>query len=292
MNTVLSPSKTTHHGLLICALSLLTASLATGAPKSSLPEIGIATYTFRNFTVAEAIQKTKEVGASVIEFHLWQKLSPAHSNQQFNVNTLGADQDWLKGRLVEAGIKPVNAHTQNPAAGTDPEVHWRKAFTMAKRLGLRALTGEPPGDQLDLVEKLVKEFDIQFCYHNHPKDPKKPDYKNWDPALVLSLLKNRDPRMGVSLDTGHLGRSGLDAVKATRLLQGHILSVHLKDAKEATPESIDVPYGQGVSNIKGVLAELKRQKYTSYLAVEYEQISEHTMDDVKYCIQFMRDNWK
>ena len=94
--------------------------------------------------------------------------------------------------------------------------------------------------------------------------------------------------LGFSLDTGHLSRSGVDPVATVKLLKGRILSVHLKDVKEAKKESTDLLYGQGISHIAGVLAELKAQGFSGHAAVEYENITDHLLDDVKFCINFIR----
>ena len=161
-------------------------------------------------------------------------------------------------------------------------------FAFARRLGLRGLTGEPPAAYLDQVEQMVKKHDIRLHFHNHPRDPAKPDYRNWDPAYLLSLMEGRDPRMGFSLDTGHLSRSGVKPVEAVRLLGTRIHSVHLKDVKEAVKESGDVVYGQGIGDMAGVLAELRRQGFTGHVAVEYENLTERLLDDVRACIAFIR----
>jgi len=255
-------------------------------------DVGIATYSFRNVTAFEAIERTKACGGDVIEFFLWQKLSPEHPEVILNQDISDEHLAALKAKLQASGVKAVSAYFNNAVFQdtAKAEANARKLFTFAQKLGLRGLTGEPPVEQLDLVEKLVKETGIQFCFHNHPKNPAKPEYKNWDPVYLSGLMTNRDPRMGFSLDTGHISRSGLDTVATVKLLKGRILSVHLKDVKEATRESIDVPYGQGIGNIAGILAELKKQGFKGHVAVEYENITDHVMDDVKFCIHFIRSH--
>jgi sugar phosphate isomerase/epimerase len=269
----------------------LAAVISTRA-KAEGYEVGVATYSFRKYTAFEAIEKTKACGGDVIEFFLWQKLSPEHPDVVLNQDLSDEHVAALKAKLQSAGVKAVNAYFNNAVfqdAG-QVEANLRKLFDFARKLGLSGLTGEPPADQLDTVEKFVKEYDIKLCFHNHPKDPKKPDYRNWDPAYLLSLMDKRDPRMGFSLDTGHISRSGLDPVEAVKLFGKRILSVHLKDVKEAAKESMDLPYGQGIGNMAGVLAELKKQGFGGHVAVEYENTTDHLMDDVTFCIAFIRSH--
>ncbi|MCX7824544.1 MAG: sugar phosphate isomerase/epimerase [Verrucomicrobiae bacterium] len=281
-------------GTLAALLGVIAAACGpTPVAESAAParfEVGICAYTFRHLTAFEAIEKTKECGADVIEFFLWQKLSPENPKVILNADLSDEHIAALKAKLEATGVRAVNAYFNNAPfqdkAGVEAGV--RKLFEFARKLGLRGLTGEPPVEHLDLVEKMVKEFNIQLCFHNHPINPKKPDYRNWDPKYLLALMDKRDPRMGFSVDTGHLARSGVDSIETLKLFQKRVHSVHLKDVKEARPESDDLPYGQGIANIKGILAELKRQDFRGHVGVEYEHQSDRLLDDVKFCIQFIR----
>ena len=58
----------------------------------------------------------------------------------------------------------------------------------------------------------------------------------WDPNYVLSVVKDRDARIGSCADTGHWVRSGLKPVDCLRILKGRIISSHLKDLNEMGPE--------------------------------------------------------
>src|SRR5205823_28196 len=104
----------------------------------------------------------------------------------------------------------------------------RKVFDFAKALRLRAITTESV-DSIDVWEPLVKEYDIMVGFHDHPKQPNNPNYRMWDPSYVLSVVKNRDKRIGSCADTGHWVRSGVKPVDALRILHGRIISSHLKD---------------------------------------------------------------
>ena len=271
---------------------LLAVGMAALGARADGFDVGVATYSFRNGTAFEAIEKTKACGGDVIEFFLWQKLSPEHPDVILNQDLSDENLAALKAKLQATGVKAVNAYFNN-SVFQDPakaEANVRKLFEFANKLGLRGLTGEPPVDQLDLVERMVKEYDIQLCFHNHPKDPAKPEYKNWDPSYLITLMEKRDPRMGFSVDTGHLSRSGVDTVGTVKLFGKRVLSVHLKDVKEAKKESGDLPYGQGIGNIAGILAQLRSQGFRGHVAVEYENITDHLLDDVKFCINFIRSH--
>lgn len=278
-------------GTVIAAGLALCAGAHAAAPASGI-EIGFSAYTFRHLTAFEAIEKTRECGGDVIEFFLWQKLSPENPKVILNADLPDEHIAELKAKLKATGVRAVNAYFNNAPfqdkAGAEAGV--RKLFEFARKLGLRGLTGEPAPDQLDLVERMVKEYDIQLCFHNHPHNPNKPGYLNWDPKYLITLMENRDPRMGFSVDTGHLVRSGVDVIETLKLYKDRAHSVHLKDIKEARFDSEDVPYGEGISNITAILEQLKRQNFRGHVAVEYEHTTDHLLDDVKHCVRFMRSH--
>lgn len=65
-------------------------------------------------------------------------------------------------------------------------------------------------------------------------------------------------------------RSGLDPVDCLKKLEGRVIALHFKDLNETGLKTNDVPWGTGISNAKGMLAELKRQKFKGAICVEYE----------------------
>jgi sugar phosphate isomerase/epimerase len=165
----------------------------------------------------------------------------------------------------------------------------RQVFEFAKKLGVRAITIEPSPDQIDLIDKLIKEYGIAAGIHCHPKRASKPDYKLWDPAYVFSLVKHCDPRFGVCADVGHWTRSGVDAVAGLKIFEGRVISVHLKDIIESgNPDAGDLPLGLGVTNVKGILRELRRQKFDGNISIEYERDWENTVPDIAQCVGYVR----
>ena len=143
-------------------------------------------------------------------------------------------------------------------------------------------------DSLDTIEKMVKEYDIMVGFHNHPRQMDVPSYRLWDPNYLLSIIKNRDRRIGSCADTGHWVRSNLKPVDCLRILKGRIISSHMKDLNKLAPDAHDVPFGTGVSDIAGVLKELKSQKFEGNISIEYEYHWENSTPDVGQCIGFVR----
>jgi sugar phosphate isomerase/epimerase len=274
---------------LLIGLGALCAMVAFATP---IPEscktggfaIGCQAWTFKNFSVFEAIDKTAEAGGKVIEFYPGQKLSKEQPDIKFDHNVSDDIIAKVKAKLTEKGIRAVNygvVGIPNDEAGA------RKVFEFAKKLDLYGITTESV-ESLDKIEKLVKEYDIRIGIHNHPRRPDDANYKVWDPNYVLSMVKDRDPRIGSTADIGHWVRSGLDPVECLKILKGRVISTHLKDLNEKSPNAHDVPYGNGVSNIPAILTELKRQGFVGNVSVEYEYNWDDNAYDAAQCIGFVR----
>ncbi|MEK7707603.1 MAG: TIM barrel protein [Verrucomicrobiota bacterium] len=277
----------------LVSFSLFTLALAAspavfGAP---IPDdckiggfaVGCHAWTFNRFSAFEAIEKTALAGGTVIEFFPGQKLSPDQPDVKWGHDASDETIEKVKAHLAKHGVRAVNYGV----VGAKDEAEWRKIFEFARKLGLYAVTTEGV-NQLDMIEKLVKEFDIRVAIHNHPRRADNADYKVWDPAYVLSVVKDRDARIGACADVGHWAASGVTPLDGIKLLKGRIVSVHMKDRTAIGKQTEDVPFGAGISNLKGVLDELKRQGFAGNIAIEYETKWENSVPDVAQCIGFFR----
>jgi sugar phosphate isomerase/epimerase len=245
--------------------------------------LGVQAWTFNDFTAFEAIDKTVEAGGKVIEFYPGQKLSADKPGAKVDHNMSDEDMDVLKAKLAQAGIIAVNYGV----VGARDAAEWRKIFQFAKKLNLYGVTTESVG-QLDIIEPLVKEYDIRVGIHEHERRDNDARYKVWDPKYVLSVVQNRDPRIGACADTGHWVGSGLDPLESIRLLKGRVMSVHLVDKNVVGGEGHAVPYGTGVGKIKEILDELKAQDFHGNVSIEYEYNWGKSVPDVKQCVEYVR----
>lgn len=254
--------------------------------------LGPQAYSFRLFTFFEAIDKTKQLGCHVIEAYPGQPLSP-QDKTPFGHNASPETLAKVKAKLTQDQVRLVN---YGVVELDKSEAEARKVFEFAKAMTIPAITTEPPErtpeQAMDMIERLVKEYDIKVGIHNHPKRSNDPNYKNWDPNYVLSLVKNRDPRIGSTADTGHWVRSGIKPVDALKILEGRIISSHLKDLNKFEPEAHDVPYGTGVSDIKGILDELRRQNFQGNLSMEYEYHWKNSLPELAQCVEYVRNYGK
>ncbi len=278
-------------GLFCCCVvfGMITAS----SPATPIPDncrvgdfaVGCQAWTFKAFPLLDAIDKTAAAGGKIIEFCPGQDLSADSPGVKFDFNASDEMIATVQARLKKDGIRAVNY-------GVVPIPHdeagARKIFDFAKKFDLYAITTESV-DSIDVIEKLVKEYDIRVGFHDHQKRANNPGYKMWDPNYVLSVIKDRDPRIGACADTGHWVQSGLRPVDCLKILEGHIISVHLHDMNEMNPRCHDVPAGTGVSDVPAILAELKRQNFAGNISIEYEYNWTKNLADVTQSITFIRD---
>ncbi len=246
--------------------------------------IGCQAWTFNHYSVMEAIDRTADAGGKVIEFFPGQKFSKEQPDLKFDHNATDEMIAAVKAELAKRGVRAVNYGVVGIPKN---EAEARKIFEFAKKMNLYGITTESV-DAIDTIEKLVKEYDICVGFHDHPRQPNNPSYKMWDPNFILSVVKDRDSRIGSCADVGHWIRSGLDPVECLKILQGRIISVHLKDLNEKSPDAHDVPYGTGVSNIPAIIEELKRQHFVGNASIEYEYNWVDNVTDVAQCIGFVR----
>ena len=249
--------------------------------------IGCQAYTFNRFTAFQAIDKTAAAGGKVIEFYPGQKLSPEHPDLKVDHNATPETLDMIKAKLKEKGVIAV---AYGVVGLSKDEKECRKVFEFAKTMGIRVINTESV-DSIDTWEKLVKEYDIKVGFHDHPKRDNNADYKMWDPNYILSVVKDRDVRIGSCADTGHWMRSGLKPVDCLRILKGRIVSSHLKDLNGYNHLAHDMPYGQGEGNVNAILKEYQAQGFDGPISIEYEHKWEDSLPDVTACIDYVK-NWK
>ncbi len=244
---------------------------AAAAPVDNL-KLGVATYSFREFQRDLCIKNVKKLGIEYVdvkEFHLPQNDSP---------------EMLRKGRAQfdNAGLKVIgggNVSMQEP-----DEAGLRKHFDYAKACGFPMMIIAPTHENLPIIEKLVKEYDIKVAIHNHgPEDKRFPT-----PSSVLAAVKDMDPRMGLCIDIGHTSRTGEDIVEAIANAGPRLFEIHTKDLKDARVKESQCPVGDGVLPIPAIFRQLKKQGYDGVCSLEYEIDADDPMPGMQKSFSYMR----
>lgn len=222
--------------------------------KSPVPfRLGMASYTFREFGLEEALAMTSRLGLKWIalkSFHL-----PLESSRE----------------EIETALTLIKSADLNLYGGgviymeTESQVH--HAFAYAEAAGMEMIIGVPDHKLLPLAEKKVVESGVKLAIHNHgPTDNRYPT-----PESAYSRIKDMHPGMGVCVDAGHTRRAGIDPAESVRRCADRLHDVHIKDVSSASAEGYTVEIGRGVIDIPGFLRALKEVNYGGCVSLEYEK---------------------
>jgi sugar phosphate isomerase/epimerase len=245
-----------------CIMSKTSKSTSSATnPEAKLGwMLGSQAYSFNRFTFAEAVRKIDSCNLRYVEGFPGQKIGGGLNG------TMGPDMDDVTRTAVLALLKAKNVKlVAFGVTGANNEQGWIKLFEFCKAMGIGTITSEPAEKDLPLLSKLADQYQINVAIHNHPN----PSHY-WNPDILLNAIKGQSNRIGACADIGHWCRSGLDPVACLKKLEGHVLHSHMKDLNEMGKNGHDVHWGEGVSNIPGVIAELKRQNFKGALSAEYE----------------------
>ena len=169
----------------------------------------------------------------------------------------------------------------------DNEGAARKAFDFAKAMGVMSISADPKKDKatFDLLDKLVAEYDIAIAIHNH--GPKASYDKVTD---VQTWVKDRHPKIGACVDTGHYLRSDEDPVEVIEKLGKRVFGVHLKDVKNLPGGGKKFTIlGEGDLRLADCLKSLKKLDYKYSLSLEYEENEKNPIADIELCLKAVRD---
>ncbi len=247
--------------IMLGAALIAVAAVMGGAAQADAHEdwdLGVQTYSFRNFTLFEAIDQAKALGLTAIEPYPGQRLSPEHDTNvgpSLNDN----ERDALLAKLESAGAHLAAFGVVGLSANED-EV--RPLFEFAADMGIPILTANPHPDSFDLLEELVEEFDIKVAIHNHGPGARYDSVED-----TLEAVEGRHPHIGACLDTGHAIRSGENPHEVVEALGDRVHMLHLKDWEIDGPETI---VGEGDLDLEALASALDAVGFEGPINLEYE----------------------
>ena len=215
--------------------------------------LGLASYSFRKFSLEDTLAMTNKIGLKHIAFksmHL-----PLESSEE-EIKTVAATTRDAGLDLYGCGV----VYMAN-------EEQVNQAFNYAKAAGMKVIIGVPEHNLLELVNEKVQEYDIAVAIHNHgPGDKRYPA-----PSDVYERVKNLDKRIGMCMDIGHTQRIGLDPSVETEKYSDRLLDIHIKDVSAPTKEGTTVEIGRGIIDIPKFLGTLLKLGYAGKVSLEYEK---------------------
>jgi sugar phosphate isomerase/epimerase len=253
---------------------LLSCARTPSPADSSFPiRLGLATYTFRNFTRAQLIGFAKELrvlalNAKDVKDHL-----PADPEKE---SSALADYAAAGAALHAVGMIPFDKNE-------DADI--RAKFLYAQRGGVRVIVaGDPAPGTLSKLEKFAQEFDMRIAIHNHG-----PEDKLWaSPLDVLRAIQEMGPRLGCCIDVGHTVRAGTDVIQAIHAAGPRLFNMHMKDLRDFNDRESQVAVGEGLMPVQEIFSALLAVNYQGFVDLEYEVHPDDPMPGVTRSFAYLR----
>jgi sugar phosphate isomerase/epimerase len=250
------------------ALGGRARALADDEPKKASYgpfKMGIQSYSLRHYKLAEALDKTRQLGLRYWESfnaHIPAAAEKSESFQYAARLTKNLDVD-----VIGYGVVGFSKdHDKN-----------EQLFKFAKAFGVRYLSCDPDPDAFESLDKLVAEYGIPVGIHNHG-----PGHRYAKIDTIAEAIKGHHEKIGCCIDTGHFLRSREDPVRAAEVFGKRIYGVHLKDVKDAKTFTV---LGQGDLRTADLLKVLAGLKYDYCLALEYEENEQDPIADIRACLE-------
>lgn len=243
----------------------------TKATKRTVPfDLGMASYSFRLFSLDQTIEMTKRLGLkklSLKDMHLPLKSSDAEiATAVEKIKQAGLELD-------SCGV--VYMKTEEEVA---------QAFGYAKKAGMKMIIGGPEPAMLPMAERFAKETDVALAIHNHgPTDKSYPA-----PEDAYKAIAKLDKRIGLCIDIAHTQRIGYDPTAQLTKCFDRVLDIHIKDCTESKPSGTTVEIGRGVIDIPRFLREALRLNYSRTMHFEFEKDSKDPLPGTAESVGYVR----
>jgi sugar phosphate isomerase/epimerase len=237
--------------------------------------LGLASYTFRDFTRGQLIGFMKQLNVFAL-------------NAKDVKDHLPMDAPQESAALADYAAAGIRLHAAGAiyfAKDKDEDADLRSKFEYCKRAGIGVIVaGDPAPETLPRMERFVKEYNIRIAIHNHG-----PEDKLWhSPLDVLKVVKEMDPRIGCCIDVGHTVRAGTDVVQAIQEAGPRLFNVHMKDLTNFESKESQVAVGEGILPVRKMFEALMATKYEGFVDLEYEIHPDDPMPGVISSFAYMR----
>ncbi len=251
---------------------------------SKMPfKLGFAGYTFYKDTTDSVLAKLKRIDCHYL------CIKPNFIDYMQGANAPIAE---FKAKCAAAGVECLAA---GPLYYKDAATA-RKLFEFAKAYGMKTVLVVPYGvkdganqyeseEMLDVLDALVKEFDIRYAIHNH--GPASPNMYP-DVAYGWNLVKELDPRIGFCMDVGWEYGCGKDPAETIRQYGSRIYDLHFKNFEKNKPNGASTPLPRGKINFVKVLKALRDIGYAGVCALEYERDFQDNIVPIAECVGYYR----
>ena len=251
--------------------------------------VGSQSYSFRDRSLDEAVRAFAEVGIGSCEFasgHLEGGFggTPKKSREELRQWRLSVSLEEFETagkKFRDAGIDVYAYNYSFKDDFTDAEIE--RGFEMAQALGAKVITASANVSTAARIDRYAKKYKMRVGMHNHSeiKDNEFATPDDFDRAR-----QGNSDYIAINLDIGHFTAANFDAVDYLDKHHDDILTLHIKDRKR--DQGANVPFGEGDTPIREVLALLREKQYKIPANIEYEYDGEDTVEEVRKCFEYCR----
>ena len=252
--------------------------------------IGAQSYSFRDRSLDEAVTAMKEIGFGSCE--LWSgHIEPLRQSRraengreklrEFRTKTPLSHFEDIGTQFHEAGIALNSLNYSFRDDFTDAEI--ARGFEIAKAMGAQAITASGTVSVSKRVNPMAKRYNMLVGMHNHSRIRE----NEFATPADFAAASEGHSHIVVNLDIGHFVAAGFDPVAYIKEHHGRIVTLHVKDRKSNQGEN--VPFGQGDTPIREVLALLRDNSYDIPANIEYEYRGEDTVEEVGKCLAYCKE---
>ncbi|MFC2129320.1 sugar phosphate isomerase/epimerase family protein [Bacteroidota bacterium] len=260
-------------GILASQAPLVLAFSNNTGQKKDFPipfKLGIASYTFREFTLKETIAMTQRLEITML----------ALKSMHLPLDATAEQIQLVGSKVREAGIELYGAGVIYMKTKEEVDT----AFEYAKQANLTTIIGVPEYELLEYCSQKVQEYDIILAIHNHG-----PDNQTFQsPKSVYERVKDLDWRMGLCVDIGHTQRLGQDPIEETKKYMDRVFDIHIKDVDRSDADGSTLELGHGVIDIPGFLKMLIKENYQRVVSFEYEKDEKDPLPGLAESVGYVR----
>ena len=254
-------------------------------------QIGAQSYSFRDRPLDKVVEAMAQIGLGVCE--LWQvshveplrfpesTLPTREALRQWRLTSSVDECKKIRQKFNNAGIDIYAYNYSFRDDYTDEEI--AKGFEMAQALGAKCITASSNLNVVKRVDEAAKKYKMRVGFHNHSNI--KPNEFATPDDFAKAMTGSSD-YICANLDIGHFTAANFDAVDYLTKHHDRIVTLHIKDRKRNQGEN--VPFGEGDTPIKPVLALLRDKHWAIPANIEYEYKGKDTIEEVKRCLEYCK----
>ena len=269
----MSPSVSRRVFLGSAALVSMAGESSAATEKPDALTLGLASYSLKDKKLTDVIQAAQLLGVRFVnikpEAHLPYDSPPARIAEALRM-------------LGDAGLQLAGTGTTYLQKNDEGEIRQRFEFNQALRSPLIVIG--PTLETLPVIERFVKEYNIQAAIHNHgPTDKFFPT-----PQSALNAIQRMDRRVGLCMDIGHTLRSGVNPAAAAKQAGARLLDIHAKDVRAVNLAWVGVDVGDGDVGIAELFRQLVKMGYRGCCNLEYEVNTDDKLPGMQKSVAYMR----